>query len=284
MSGDRVGFGWRPELAATILGHLGEIDVVEVLADDHLDDSRASLRGLNLLARRVPVMLHGTGLGLGSAEPPSDLLLDRLARLHDAVEPEAWSEHLAFVRAGAHEIGHLAAPPRTAESVDAACRNIERARRRVGRAPLVENIATLIEPPGSTMDEPTWLAAILRGSGAGLLLDLHNLHANAVNFGWPAERLLAEIPLDRVSTVHVAGGSWVTAEHTGTRRLLDDHRHDVPDAVLRLLGELGARAPGPLTVILERDGNFPAAAELLGALGQIRAALASGRAARERRP
>jgi hypothetical protein len=281
VSRDRVGVSWRPGLAATILSSLDEVDVVEVLADDHIGRPR-SWPGLRLLARRVPVVLHGNGLGLASAAPVDGRRLDRMARLCAAVEPEAWSEHLAFVRAGDLEIGGLAAPPRTLASVEAARRNLAGARRVVGSAPLIENVASLIDPPASALDEPTWIAAILDASDGPLLLDLHNLHANATNFGWPATRLLDAIPAARVGMVHVAGGSWVTGEHTGGQRLLDDHGHDVPEAVYRLLAELAARAPGPLTVVVERDHGLPTAAELRAELARVREALARGRAARPR--
>lgn len=270
---DRVGVGWRPLLAATILGNLDVIDVVEVLADEP-----QSPGALALLARRVPTVLHGTALGLSSVAPLDGKRLARLARLCEAVQPERWSEHLAFVRGGGREIGGLAAPSRTPATVEATLRNLEHARRAVGSAPLVENVATLIEPLGSTLDEPSWLDAILRGSGCGMLLDLHNLHANALNFGWSPMTLLERLPLEQVRMVHVAGGRWVTAEHTGGRRLLDDHRHAIPDAVYRLLTELARRAPGSLDVILERDGDFPPVAELHAELARCREALAAGRA------
>jgi uncharacterized protein len=63
----------------------------------------------------------------------------------------------------------------------------------------------------------------------------------------------------------------------GSRRLLDDHFHDVPDPVYRLLTELGAHAPQPLTVILERDGNYPSMDCLIEQLDLARQALADGR-------
>lgn len=273
---DRVGLGWRTELTTTILANLDAIDVVEVLADAHHD-----ARGLALLARRVPVALHGTGLGLASVAPLDTRRLDRLARLVGTVEPIAWSEHLAFVRGGGHEIGGLAAPPRNAATVEAAVRNLDDARAVVGALPLVENVATVIAPPRSSLDEPAWISQIVRGAGCGLLLDLYNLHANAVNFGFSAQRALDLLPLDAVRMVHVAGGRWVTAEHTGDRRLLDDHRHEIPDAVLALLTQLAACAPQPLDVILERDGDYPPVAEIRAELGRVRDALARGRAARD---
>src|SRR6266571_1483725 len=47
---DRIGLGWRPELAAGILCNLDRIDVVEVIADDYFDASRRQLHALKTLA------------------------------------------------------------------------------------------------------------------------------------------------------------------------------------------------------------------------------------------
>jgi uncharacterized protein (UPF0276 family) len=58
---------------------------------------------------------------------------------------------------------------------------------------------------------------------------------------------------------------------------LDDHVHDVPDAVFTMLAELGSLCPQPLTVILERDGQYPGFALLLKQLQRAREALAQGR-------
>jgi len=62
-------------------------------------------------------------------------------------------------------------------------------------------------------------------------------------------------------------------------RILDDHQHDVPDPVFELLVAVGRRAPGPLTVILERDGAYPPMSTLLGEMDRAREALARGREA-----
>ena len=201
-----------------------------------------------------------------------------MARLIEATGVEGWSEHLAFVRGGSIEIGHLAAPPRSEASIEGARRNLERAARIVGCAPLVENIATLVAPPASQLDEAEWIERILSGAGASLLLDLHNLYANAVNFGDDPHTFLHRFPLDRVAAVHLSGGHWIDGPN-GARRLLDDHVHDVPPEVFALLRELGRLAPQPLTIILERDGRYPPIALLLDQLDTARAALAAGRAA-----
>jgi hypothetical protein len=53
---DRVGLGWRPELAAGILGNLDRIDLVEVIADDYVDAGRRALRSLRTLGAQIPLV------------------------------------------------------------------------------------------------------------------------------------------------------------------------------------------------------------------------------------
>ena len=116
-----------------------------------------------------------------------------------------------------------------------------------------------------------------------LLLDLHNLYANAVNFrGDPASaaiEALSRLPLDHGGTVHIAGGRWLAAGNLcqDEKRWRDDHLHPVPDARLSMLEELAALAPQPLTVVRERDGAYPAMDELLLELQLARGAMRRGR-------
>jgi uncharacterized protein (UPF0276 family) len=273
---DHIGLGWRPELAAGILSNLDRIDIVEVIADDFFDASRRQRRALRTLAAQTPVTLHGVSLGLASSIAVETKRLDKMARLCQEVAPVSWSEHLAFVRGGGTEIGHLAAPPRTAATIEGALANLAQAQRVVGVAPQVENVATLIDPPGSDRDEATWVSEIVCGSNGDLLLDLHNLYANALNFNFDPVDFIARLPSERIAAVHLAGGKWIGARDA--RRLLDDHLHDVPDPVYDLLAEVGAHAPRALTVILERDGDFPSIDCLLHQLDRARQALARGRA------
>lgn len=273
---DRFGIGYRPETLAGILTHTDEIDVVEAIADDFLDRGN-NLRALRTLARQVPLTLHGVSLGLAGASPVSDRRLDNFARWVGTVEPESWTEHLAFVRAGGIEVGHLAAPPRRPSTVENAVRNTARAARVVGSAPCLENIATLVDPPCSTLDEAEWVSGILRGASTDMLLDLHNLHANSQNFGFDPRRYLDSLPPGAIRIVHLAGGRPCRLRSDAPFRIVDDHLHDVPDPVFALLSDVAERASGALTVILERDGNYPAFEVLLGELRRAREAVRRGR-------
>jgi len=277
---DRFGLGWRPELAAGILSNLDRIDVVEVIADDYFDAPKSKRRALKTLAIQVPVALHGVSLGLASSVPVEPTRLEQTARLVEETRPEFWSEHLAFVRGGGIEIGHLAAPPRTAATIDGAARNLAAARTIVGAFPLVENIATLIDPPGSTLTEADWTRDILAAVNGALLLDLHNLYANSVNFGFDPYDFIDRMLQEKIHAIHLAGGHWIKAKSTNERRLLDDHLHDVPEAVYDFLEYVGTKTSHPLTVILERDGRYPPIEVLLNQLDRARDALRRGRAKR----
>lgn len=277
---DRFGLSWRPEYSASILCHADEIDLVEIIADNFLRDASAA-RSLRTLSAQLPISLHSVSLGLASSLPAETSRLDKLARLFDICTPESWSEHFAFVRAGGHEIGHLAAPPRNDETIEGTIRNVRLAARIVGSAPVLENIATLIRPPLSTYGEWRWMGHILNAASCGLLLDLHNLLANCANCGDDPEQTLKRTPLERVQTVHLSGGKWIKDPLNPERQhLLDDHLHDVPENVYALLATLAELCPNPLTVIIERDGNFPAFEVMRDQLRRARTAVASGRARR----
>lgn len=281
VSTNRFGLSWRPQLSAGILAQRDRVDCLEVIPRPGMAPRSLEAQALAALAREIPVSVHSIDLGLATTLPVEARRLDAIARLIDRIQPESWSEHLAFVRAGGIEIGHLAAPPRSAGSIDGTLRNLDLARRITGLAPAIENIATLIDPPASTMSEAEWLGGILAGSDNSLLLDLHNVYSNALNFGLDARSFVDSLPLERVRTIHVAGGVW-TGPSDGGQRYLDDHLHSVPDPVFALLEHVAARTSQPLTVILERDGHFPPISHLLAELDRARDAVGRGREAQAR--
>src|SRR5258708_36315978 len=114
MQKDRVGLGWRPELAAGILSSLERIDVLEVVCGTGGEIDRRQRQALRLVARPAPVQVHGADLGPPGAEP---VVAKRLGRAGPAV-PEGgaggWAQHRWVVRAGENQSGDLRAPPRRA--------------------------------------------------------------------------------------------------------------------------------------------------------------------------
>jgi uncharacterized protein (UPF0276 family) len=258
-----VGLSYRPVLRTGLFLSRERVDCLEVIAEHYLDAPAERLAELDLLAAHFPLLPHGLGLSLGSAAGPDPAHLAALARLIRRLDPPFWSEHLAFTRAGGVNIGHLAPLPFTHEAVAAVVRNVQRVRAAIDTPLVLENISYLVRLPDAQMDEADFLAEVAEGSGCGLLLDVANLHCNAMNHGYDPIAFLDRLPLERVMQVHLAGGVW---DH-GT--LLDTHTRPTPPPVWTLLQEVLARC-APRAVILERDANFPPFEDLLAELDQAR--------------
>ncbi|WP_329294513.1 DUF692 domain-containing protein [Streptomyces pseudovenezuelae] len=273
-----TGIGWRPEIADAVENMPG-IDWVEAVAENvcpgHLPESLRRLR-----ERGVTVVPHGVSLGLGGADRPDAGRLLALAERAEALGSPLVTEHIAFVRAGGPltasarlEAGHLLPVPRTRDALDVLCENIRIAQDALPVPLAVENIAALIAWPGEEMTEGQFLYELADRTGVRLLIDVANLHTNHVNRGEDPAEALAELPLEAIAYVHVAGGF----ERDGVWH--DSHAHPVPRPVLDILTELASRVSPP-GVLLERDENFPEPAELEGELAAIREAVEKGGGAR----
>ncbi|MEU4794834.1 DUF692 domain-containing protein [Streptomyces sp. NPDC023327] len=270
-----TGIGWRPEIADAVEAMPG-IDWVEAVAENvcpgHLPDSLLRLR-----ERGVTVVPHGVSLGLGGADRPDEGRLTALAERALALGAPLVTEHIAFVRAGGDltataplEAGHLLPVPRTRDALDVLCENVRVAQDALPVPLAVENIAALVSWPGEEMTEGQFLYELVERTGVRLLIDVANLHTNHVNRGEDPARALDELPVEAIAYVHVAGGF----ERDGVWH--DSHAHPVPEPVLAILADLASRVSPP-GVLLERDENFPAPAELERELDAIRATVkASG--------
>ena len=269
------GIGWRPELALPIQRRRS-LGFIEVLAEEF--DPRGPLpEPIEVLRERgVHAIPHGVSLSLGSSEPPDRIRLAALARLAERLDAPLVSEHLAFVRGGGIETGHLLPLPRTHEMLDVIVANIRTAQQALSVPLALENVATLFEWPGAALDEAEFLAEVLERTDALLLLDVENVYANCRNFGGDPVAFLERLPLDKIAYVHVAGGF----EKDGLYH--DSHADSVSPEVLCLLEELCVRVAVP-GVMLERDDRFPGDAELNSELDTIAAAVARGDAKRHAR-
>ncbi|MFI6508616.1 DUF692 family multinuclear iron-containing protein [Streptosporangium sp. NPDC050855] len=259
-----VGIGWRPEIDLTV-ERLPGIDFVEVIAENvHPGRLPESLRVLR--ARGVPVIPHGVGLGIGGAEPPDPRRLAHLADCARALEAPLVSEHLAFVRAGGMEAGHLLPVPRTRQALSVIAENVRRAQEALPVPLALENVAALFGWPEDEMTEAAFLGELVEMTGVGLLVDVANLYTNQVNLGLSATAALDGLPLAELAYVHVAGG------HSRDGLWHDTHTAHVPDDVLEILSELCARVDPP-GVLLEWDDDYPSDGALEEEMARIRAAM-----------
>ncbi|HTE50917.1 MAG TPA: DUF692 family protein [Kofleriaceae bacterium] len=112
-----------------------------------------------------------------------------------------------------------------------------------------ENAVYYLPVPGSDMQEAEFLSALVDAAGTYLHLDLHNVYANSRNLpDYHCDQFLAEIPLDRVVEIHIAGGSELGGFYH------DWHDNAVPEPVWEMLEQvLSATRIG--AVVLEFQGR-----------------------------
>jgi uncharacterized protein len=261
MSRYGVGIGWRPEISGFV-ADLPGLRFTEVIAESlplrgPVPDGLAGLR-----ERGVAVVPHGIRLSLGGTDPVDPARVAHLAHCADVLGAPLVSEHIAFVRAGGIDAGHLLPLPRSWEAVETIVDNARRVESELPVPLALEPIAALIEWPDDELTEAQFLTEILDRTGAQLLLDVANVYANARNRGDDPAALLDQLPLERIAYVHVAGGS----EHDGLYH--DTHTDPVPPEVLSLVTALCDRHVPP-ALMLERDGHYPPAATLTAELDAI---------------
>jgi uncharacterized protein (UPF0276 family) len=258
-----VGLGFRQPFKSDLFLNRQEVDFLEIVAEHYLDAPLGKQQELELLAAHFPIIPHAINLSLGSFEGLDQEYLRKLARLIKQLNPPWWSEHICFTKAGGVDIGHLSPLPYTQEAIEVLCRNIAEVKRWIDAPLILENITYMVTLPGAEMTEAQFLTEVVEKSDCGLLLDITNLHTNAVNFGYDVQEFWQQLPLERVVQLHFVGGHW----HDGI--LIDSHSQSTPVEVWELMDKVVNAAPVK-GIILERDENLPAFAEIVTELQQAR--------------
>jgi uncharacterized protein (UPF0276 family) len=210
---------------------------------------------------------------LGSAEFSDEAYVEQLARWHRRYGFVWHSDHLSFAQvrsaSGHEQHAAMAVPlPFDNEVLDMIAVRVRELRARLPSPFLVENAVAYLDFPDQDMSEPEFLNALVRESGCALLLDLHNLYANARNRDFDALAFLRALNLDAVVEVHVAGGGEFAGMYT------DSHSGPPPEPVWRLLEDIMPRTPNLKGITFEfHDSYFPT----IGAEG-VQAQLARARA------
>ena len=66
-------------------------------------------------------------------------------------------------------------------------------------------IVSYYTPVAAEMSEVEFVNEIISGSGCNLLLDVNNIYVNAFNHNYDAQSFIDQLPLEKVSYIHMAG-------------------------------------------------------------------------------
>lgn len=207
-----------------------------------------------------PISLHATGLSLGSADGVDPDHLAAIVALERRIQPGLVSDHLSWSAIDGLHMPDLLPIPYTEEALGLFARNIDQVQSALGRRILVENPSVYFGFRDVDYSEADFLAALVRRTGCGVLLDVNNVVVSAANLGErPLDRLealLSALPATAVGEIHLAGHT-VQRQDDGTEIRIDDHGSRVSAEVLSLyahiIADLGARP-----TLIEWDTDIPA--------------------------
>jgi uncharacterized protein (UPF0276 family) len=276
-----VGIVHFPALGPLLEAGKGLIDFIEVepqhywLCDTHAD-ARPRLDAIAfecLRAHPGPKLVHGVGLALAGTAGLDEPQVEPFRQSVALLDPPWVSEHLAFLRAGPEgqrfDAGFFLPPLQSPETIATSVRNIRRLREAIGRPLAFENPTNYLRPLPGEMGDGEFLAAVAEQADCGMLLDLHNLWCNQLNGRQGVAEVLAQLPLERVWEVHLAGGDAADGYW------LDAHSGLVPAPLMALCREWFPRLPNLRAVTFELIPDYLQArsidtAALLGQLQAIR--------------
>ena len=232
----------------------------------------------------VPLVLHCASLSLaGNCEPAAELV-EALKYWIKATETPWLGEHIAYVRAdgvlreiaehqalvgrGKREddegaegdssdrvfnVGYTVSPQLSTEILDRVAEAATRWSAALEVPIILENGPIYFTLPGSVMTQTEFIRKLCeRLPEGGLLLDLSHFAITCSNLGWEPMAKLEELPLERVTEVHLSGARLEGGV------VWDDHAAAAPEVVFQLLARLLSKAaPRAITLGYNWDANFP---------------------------
>ncbi|MGZ5200332.1 MAG: MNIO family bufferin maturase [Telluria sp.] len=245
-----AGVGLRAPHYRRFLDERPAVGWLEVHSENFLARSGWDWHVLCALRRDYPVSLHGVGLGLGSARGFPEQHLERIRQLVDAVEPMLVSEHLSWGAVQGRQLHDLLPVTLDQAALALLAERVSRVQDVLRRQILLENVSAYVRFHDDAMSEAEFLAALVRLTGCGVLLDVNNLYVNQRNHGEDALAALAALPVGSVGEIHLAG--HLETEHA----VIDHHGATVAEPVWALyraaLGRFG-RVP----TLIEWDTDIP---------------------------
>jgi uncharacterized protein (UPF0276 family) len=258
------GLGLRAEHYQDVLDRKPQnIDWFEILSENYMIDGGKPLYFLDAIRADYPMVMHGVSMSLGSTDELDFNYLQQLKTLIDRIEPRWFSDHLCWTGVDQRNMHDLLPLPYTEEAVIHVADRISRVQDFIGSQMLIENLSSYITYCEDVMPEWEFLSAVAERADCYLLLDVNNIYVSSFNHHYDPIDYLNGVPVDRVWQHHLAG-------HTNDGNLIiDTHDHDIIDPVWQLYAET-ARRFGPVSTMIERDGNIPELDEVLAELDQAR--------------
>lgn len=251
-----VGVGLRAQHRDELFASEPAVGWFECISENYMVEGGPSLRLLDWVRERYPVVLHGTSLGIGNPGPLDRGYLARLKALCRRVRPRWVTDHLCWTSLDGRASHDLLPLPMVGEVVRLVAARAREVQDMLEVPFALENVSSYLRFAVDELSEPEFLTMVADEAGCGVLLDINNIHVSAYNHGFSAEAYVDAIRPEQVLQLHLAG-----FDDRGTH-LLDTHANPVCDEVWALFRR-ACRRLGRRSVLIEWDDRIPPLPRLL---------------------
>jgi len=247
-----VGVGLRKEHFNEILNSNNEqVDWFEILSENFMTFGGKPKKILDHLKDTHPLICHGVGLSLGSADEVGTLYISKLKDLVQYVDSPWFSDHLCFAAIERVHYHDLIPALMTKESLQIMVDKINLIQDIVQKPFVVENVSYYVTSSFSDLSEESFINKLIEKTGAYLLLDVNNVYVNHKNHKIDPLEYIKNMPLDKVIQIHLAG-HWDRGDI-----IIDTHGDYVCDEVWTLYEKTLKLIGKPVSTLIEWDHEIP---------------------------
>ncbi|GAA0564913.1 HvfB family MNIO-type RiPP peptide maturase [Chitinophaga japonensis] len=261
-----VGIGFRKDFAATLLQSPSfHPAFIEVAPENWIGVGGYWKKMFRQALEKYPLYTHGLSLSIGSPDELDLVFLQQVKRFLQETNARVYSEHLSYSKCDNAHLYDLLPIPFTTDAVQHVSRRIRQVQDLLERRIAIE-IVSYYTPVAPELTEIAFINAILQEADCDLLLDVNNVYVNAFNHQYDAKAFIDQLPLERVSYIHMAGHEQVSED-----LIIDTHGEAIIDPVYDLFAYTMQQLGHDVPVLLERDFNIPALDELQQEMDRLQA-------------
>lgn len=208
-------------------------------------------------------LIHSVGTPVGGTVRPDPAQLALLRQMVAQFGSPWASDHLSFNATPEFHTGFFLPPRQTSAGLDAVVASVRDLQAALGVPIAVETGVNYLRPRADEMADGEFVAAVVAATGCGILLDLHNAFANSLNGRMPVERFVAQLPLEHVWELHLAGGFELDGFW------LDAHSGAIPAPLLEIAQAVIPALPNLKAIVFEIFPSFVPVAGLATVRAEI---------------
>jgi len=260
-----TGIGFRKDFAEDFLrSSILRPDFIEAAPENWIGIGGFWKKQLKEALEKYPLYTHGLSLSIGSPDDLDFSLLKQIKIFLKETNAKIYSEHLSYSQCDNAHLYDLLPIPFTQEAVSHVSKRIQTVQDFLERKIAIE-IVSYYSPVAAEMSEIDFVNAIIEDANCELLLDVNNIYVNGFNHCYDPKKFICQLPLERVSYIHMAGH-----EQVSENLIIDTHGEPIIDPVYDLFEFTMNQLKRDVPVLLERDFNIPQLSELQQELNRLK--------------